>query len=399
MGRNPNGNNAGTAGNDVLWGTAIVLGDGSYDNYSDIDGAFHHSALRGLGGDDLILGDLYYDGRDYSEGDEAYGGSGNDTIYGDCGPAEPGWQTSYNGGSDMLYGGSGDDLIYGQAGDDRLTGGLGNDRLVGGIGKDLFEGGSGNDTIWGDLSGGQSGSGKDDNIGHGGEGHDLIGGGSGCDLFFADAGNDRAYGYGGADTLEGGNGADRLVGGGGHDRLLGGGHYATSADRADTIYGQGGDDTLLGGAGGDSMFGGTGSDLIEGQAGADFLNGNDGADRLYGGTGADTFYGGNGADHFVFATLAASTFGAAGRDVIGDFRAAQGDRIDLRGMDADSNQAGNQAFRFIGDAAFTGQAGQLHYQNVAGGVLILGDVNGDRVADFAVLLDDPIVPTESFFLL
>jgi serralysin len=87
MARDPNGSNNGTDGNDILWGKALVLSDGTYDNYSD----FASDALRGFGGDDLIFGDIYNDGDDHTEGDTAYGGDGNDVIYGDCGADEPNW--------------------------------------------------------------------------------------------------------------------------------------------------------------------------------------------------------------------------------------------------------------------------------------------------------------------
>ncbi len=70
-------------------------------------------------------------------------------------------------------------------------------------------------------------------------------------------------------------------------------------------------------------------------------------------------------------------------DVVTDFDAAQGDRISLRAIDADTTLAGDQAFSWIGTAAFGGVAGQLRF---AGGVL-QGDVDGDRVADFAMTLD------------
>jgi serralysin len=53
----------------------------------------------------------------------------------------------------------------------------------------------------------------------------------------------------------------------------------------------------------------------------------------------------------------------------------------LRTIDADiDGTAGNQAFRFIGSAAFSGVDGQLRF---AGG-LLQGDTNGDRVADLEV---------------
>jgi serralysin len=64
-----------------------------------------------------------------------------------------------------------------------------------------------------------------------------------------------------------------------------------------------------------------------------------------------------------------------------EFHRAEGDRIDLSGIDADTDgAAGNQAFGFIGAHAFTGADGQLRF---AGG-LLQGDTNGDRVADLEI---------------
>jgi Ca2+-binding RTX toxin-like protein len=87
--------------------------------------------------------------------------------------------------------------------------------------------------------------------------------------------------------------------------------------------------------------------------------------------------GGAGADVFRFTSAA-----AADGDVILDFNAAQGDVIDLSPIDANGARPGNAAFAFLGAGAFTGVAGQLRF---AGGQL-LGDLDGDRAADFAITL-------------
>ncbi len=69
--------------------------------------------------------------------------------------------------------------------------------------------------------------------------------------------------------------------------------------------------------------------------------------------------------------------------MITDFRT--GDKIDLRAIDADTDgTAGDQAFRYIGSAAFSGVDGQLRYAN---GILS-GDLNGDKVADFQIALSN-----------
>lgn len=80
----------------------------------------------------------------------------------------------------------------------------------------------------------------------------------------------------------------------------------------------------------------------------------------------------------------------AARDVITDFVVGpDGDVIDLSRIDAISNNAANtnDAFTFLGtNVAFTGVAGQLLSIWTGTGQLVMGDVNGDRVADFAIEL-------------
>jgi serralysin len=58
------------------------------------------------------------------------------------------------------------------------------------------------------------------------------------------------------------------------------------------------------------------------------------------------------------------------------------DTINLLGIDANSRLDGNQDFRWIDGASFTGQAGDLRFSN---GILA-GDVNGDRKADLEIAL-------------
>ncbi|EIK73089.1 hypothetical protein PseBG33_0148 [Pseudomonas synxantha BG33R] len=85
-------------------------------------------------------------------------------------------------------------------------------------------------------------------------------------------------------------------------------------------------DTLLGGAGDDILFGQGGNDLLDGGKGNDILLGGTGNDTLIGGQGNDILIGGSGADTFVWKA------GDIGNDVIKDFKASEGDRIDLRDL-------------------------------------------------------------------
>ncbi|AZF24338.1 retention module-containing protein [Pseudomonas sp. R2-60-08W] len=87
-----------------------------------------------------------------------------------------------------------------------------------------------------------------------------------------------------------------------------------------------GNDTLLGGNGDDILFGQGGNDVLDGGKGNDILLGGTGNDTLMGGQGNDILIGGAGADTFVWKA------GDIGNDVIKDFKASEGDRIDLRDL-------------------------------------------------------------------
>jgi hypothetical protein len=100
-----------------------------------------------------------------------------------------------------------------------------------------------------------------------------------------------------------------------------------------------------------------------------------------------------GADTFQFELKTESRKGA-NRDVITDFSGVKGgehDHINLASIDAKTGH-GNQAFHFIGAAAFHHKAGELHFikQNPAGHAhdktLVEGDINGDGKADFQIEL-------------
>ena len=133
----------------------------------------------------------------------------------------------------------------------------------------------------------------------------------------------------------------------------------------DVLQGYGQAEVFNGGKGNDTIFAGGGNDLITGGAGRDLLFGEAGADR------------------FDYNRIGDSKPGGPLRDVIKDFRHVEGDRIDLRTIDADSTaliNAGNQRFEFIGGGTFTGAARELR---VAGGI-VRGDTNGDGIADFEI---------------
>jgi len=161
----------------------------------------------------------------------------------------------------------------------------------------------------------------------------------------------------------------------------------------------GGRFTVIGGAGNDTMAGGGGVDYLAGGGGNDALYGLGGQDFLIGGAGQDVLRGGTGSDHFRYASVDDST--VANPDHILDLEGW--DVIDLSAIDANTNVEDDQAFTFIGDAAFTA-AGQLRavFDQDSGLWNVSGDVNGDGVADFliqvTVLTENPQIVVSEFAL-
>jgi Ca2+-binding RTX toxin-like protein len=156
---------------------------------------------------------------------------------------------------------------------------------------------------------------------------------------------------------------------------------------------------LTGKIGRDKLSGGAGADKISGNGGNDYLYGGSGNDKLTGGQGADDLWGGSGADTLLFKSIRETTVSGAGRDTIFDFSTKQKDKIDLSAIDARTTKGGKQAFSFIGTKAFDGKAGELRYEKAKSDTYIYGDVNGDRVADFTIHLDDRVSLSKSYFIL
>jgi parallel beta-helix repeat protein len=163
-----------------------------------------------------------------------------------------------------------------------------------------------------------------------------------------------------------------------------GGNSSSGGDDSasmEDLDGDGGVEQVHGNHGDNRLNGGAGDDKLHGYRGQDFLSGGEGEDLLRGGKGKDVLNGGSDADVFAFRYVSHAGQGSA-KDVIQDFSGAQGDKIDLSGIDANADISGNQAFSFIGQDGFSGKAGQLRYSD---GVLA-GDVDGDRTADFQIEL-------------
>ncbi|CAN5555284.1 M10 family metallopeptidase C-terminal domain-containing protein [soil metagenome] len=199
---------------------------------------------------------------------------------------------------------------------------------------------------------------------------------AGADSLFARGSVFNAYQYQG-DTR---SLIENAIGGDGDDRLTGNlaKNHLTGGDGKDILDGLQGGDFLEGSGGRDSLFGGSGNDL------------------LIGGAGGDEIEGGGGDDRIVFGNVTDSRPGAA-RDVVTGFIQG-GDTIVLSGIDARAATSADNAFKFIGDDAFTG-AGQLRFFTQRGQTVVAGNVNADLGTDFQFAFDRAFVPVASDFLL
>ncbi len=401
---------------------AAINGNGNELN-NLITGNANNNLLRGSDGNDLLLGAL--------GNDTLQGGNGNDVLDGGDG------DDSLDGGAagDIMTGGAGNDLYQVDNVADRVVeavGGGTNDRVVSTVSYTLVgevevlnlvgpaavngTGSESNNSINGnDLANVLAGVDGNDIL-SGFNGNDSLFGGNGVDVLRGGEGDDSLDGGTGADSLSGGNGNDlyyidnsadvvaEAAGGGTNDRALVSANWtvareveiATQVGTADlaltgnlldnTLNGNVGNNVIRGAEGNDTVLGNDGNDTLFGDAGVDILRGGNGDDILVGGAGADQLQGGVGADTFRFLSTADLGLTGATSDRVLDFSSVQGDRIDLSTIDANSGVAGNQAFSFIGGAAFTGVAGQLRVQASGTNQLVYGDVNGDGVADFLIVV-------------
>ena len=403
----------GYGGNDTLLGQDG--GDTLYGGDGD-DNLFGHSALTDSYSDNLF-GENGNDHLFMSIGDYANGGAGFDTLYVYLMNASAGQTINFtalwSGGTVSIAGGSATAMeslyvVYGSNYADTITAGSvtgSAPQIFGWGGGDTLNGGDGNDWI---------------------EAHseNAVGLDTSVDYIYGNGGNDLVSGALG-DTIDGGSGIDALkldltlaTTGVNCDfaPLLAGytgtilGTTLVSIEHIYAVYGTAYDDvfdasadnyaTLISaGNGNDQVLGGSGDNRLFGGNGDDWISGGGGADMLVGGAGQDYLIGGTGADQFAFNPgdfTAGTTAGLVDR--IADFSQSDGDKINLSPIDAITGGSDN-AFSFIGSAAFTGVAGQLRYDYSGSDTMIYGDVNGDGVADFAVQLTGTFTLLSSDFLL
>jgi len=338
----------------------IVGTDAAEVLMADIEG----SNIDGLGGNDIIMGNVRNDVLVGGDGDDIVRGSdGNDIGFG-------------SDGDDNLNGDAGDDIVSGDEGNDSVTGGSGNDILMGvtgidiltgdslskGGGSDLFVYGNGDGTdiildfevgtdqiglvegelafddlsmmpndsnamITVDSSGevlailvGVESAALDESsfvvvpdVSNPAEALVLIDDGTGDSIVFDRLGTDGPDVLVAEETgsnIEGFSGNDILSGAGANDILSG-------SEGDDVLRGGDGNDITFGGADHDNVDGQAGDDIVSGDAGDDIVAGGSGDDILMGVTGNDALFGdslgeGGGTDVFVYGN-------GDGTDIIFDF--------------------------------------------------------------------------------
>ncbi|MFQ6576587.1 immunoglobulin-like domain-containing protein, partial [Pseudomonas sp. UM16] len=154
-------------------------------------------------------------------------------------------------------------------------------------------------------------------------GNDAVSGGNGNDILFGDLVSFDSIAGNGVEAMQAYVAGKLGVQLGDVDGRVLHQYITEHVSEFDVSRANDGADTLLGDAGNDIIFGQGGNDYIDGGKGNDILLGGDGTDTLLGGAGNDILTGGKGADTFVWKT------GDTGKDVIKDFKPAEGDRLDL----------------------------------------------------------------------
>ena len=269
--------------------------------------------------------------------------------------------------SNNLTGTDDNDDIFGAGFADILHGGKLNDTMHGGGGNDQIFGDEGNDTLFGDDG--------DDKL-FGGDQNDRLDGGKGDDLLFGGDDQDTFIDVRGYNNFDGGSGFDTAD----YSEFTGGRVRVTLAETGSpgsTLR----DNFITQGTGGhyelnsyDYLYS---IENVVGTYGHDTITGNSEANVLRGGAGADVVTGGGGADKFVFVE---GDISSNGNDKITDFEAF--DRIDLLGIDARTDVAGNNAFHFVDE--FTGHSGELMIHRFQGETTVLGDTDGNGSYDLMI---------------
>jgi Ca2+-binding RTX toxin-like protein len=205
----------------AVWAEAIAQGNYGRLQIADSDGGtdtINAAAVSVDSSINLEQGGISRIGNGYAQVamgtiiENAFGGDGNDMIYG-------------NAAGNLLRGNRGDDYIEGRGGTDSLMGDRGNDTLVGGAMGDILNGGAGNDTASYHTSIGGVVVSLGDQRGSVWNGSASGGDATGDVLYSIENLTGSAYvdeliGNAGDNVLDGGGNADRMSGAEGNDTYV-----------------------------------------------------------------------------------------------------------------------------------------------------------------------------------
>ncbi len=362
----------------LTWTYGGEAADDYMTSIENLTGSAYDDVLRALGTQSIIDGgpgadtmegrnggDIYYvDNAGDIVIEAAGGGSDEVRIRNLASYTLPAFVEKLTNTTTFMFTGTGNSM------NNVINGGTTSDYLLGGAGHDTLNGGHGDDEL------------------HGNDDHDILNGGSGSDLMYGGYGNDIFYVENGDDAV-----VELLAEG--TDHVYTTLAYYTLSDHVENLTYNGDGDPSLNFTGsnvGNILVGKEANDILDGVGGRDELYGAGGNDMLYGGSGDDLLVGGAGSDSLT-GGAGGDIFQFSGgdlglglvTDIITDF-VGWSDKIDLRGIDANGGLAGDQAFSWIGAAAFSGTAGELRYHFDGTDTWIQGDHTGDGVADFEILL-------------
>jgi Ca2+-binding RTX toxin-like protein len=374
----------------------VILGNSAANTLTGTSAA---NLMFGLGGDDSLVGGAGADTMVGGTGDDTYSvdnsadqvienpGEGADLVLS---------SVTYTLGANvenLTLTGSAAINGTGNALANAITGNTGNNTLAGLGGADTLDGGGGTDTVTYAASGSAVNVSLAAGTASRGDAEgDVL---SNIENLTGSVFNDTLEGDAGNNVLIGGSGVDTLS----YAHATAAVNVSLALTTAQTTGGAGTDtvsqfENLTGSAFADTLTGSTGNNVLSGGGGDDSLTGGAGADTLVGGAGDDTLAGGTSGDHFVFDSS------AGGVDTIADFNTVEHDRIDLTLIDANTTLAGDQAFVFIGAQAFHNVAGELRFVVLSGGgVTVMGDTNGDGIADFTLNVSNVASLASTDFLL
>ena len=302
----------GTAGDDTIDGGAgvdTIYYNGAFSDYTVL-GDVHGATITGDGFDELVNVEFaQFSDRLVNLTDSPGGNS-----------TPPSGQPT--DGNDVINGGTSTDPITGGAGADDIS-----STPAAGTTAHVYGGSQFSDPTDGGDHIVLSGQGAAEVFGNGGDDvidYTALGAGS----IYGGAGGDHVSVTNNADNeIVGGKGGDTIaVTGDGDNTVFGGNFVNDPDDEADTVtitgnghntvYTNGGDDVVaISGSGENTIYTGMGNYTVLGGSGDD---------TFIGGKGANVYTGGDGADTFV------NTRG--GSDIITDFHADQGDKLDLQGQ-------------------------------------------------------------------